>query len=687
MTVDDLVAYWPLAAARNARDWIDANIPAGTVDRVVAQLRLGRGDPQLAVDFDYSGLVAEYVDGMSPIVEASGTGHVTSGELFLGMEAGHVAPAPGRIDLGGSSLVISGFWDKVTPADIALKAEGPAEAVLALIDQPPLGLIGRLGRDLGAVKGRTRVEAGLVVPLVKDLRVAELEVAARAVLSDIAMRFALEPGRAVDVRADRLELAADTDALRLVGDARVDGAPIGIDWREDYGGAAGGRVLVLTGAATPALLAAAGATDLPIEGAPRFELTLRQSDGGPLGFTLDADLRPARLEIAALDWVKEKGVRARLHAEGTQGDGLDISVLRLDSPGLDAEGALRLTAGGGLERAEFGQVRMAGLGSFAASAAPGGDGVLDLRLTGRLLDLSDRLGDVSGGGEGRGGAKGGDAADPVRLSFDLAELRLTEKVALTPASGRIAQTAAGGLSGRIEGGLGPRAAVVVDLDMPGGGPGGGPGSAPGKVTITSPNAGEALHAAGLYSGARGGTLTVNVRTGTPERPGLSGQARIEDVVVRSRSTFRDVLRDGGLSDAEAEVSSGGMRFRKVWVPFRYRDGRLTLTDAIAASPALAIKLNGTVDEATEQVDLVGVLSPAYVLTGALNEIPLIGEILGGRGEGILAMTFRLRGDMRDPRFTVNPLSVLAPGFLRRIFTQPSSETSPDFRERISRQDR
>jgi hypothetical protein len=165
---------------------------------------------------------------------------------------------------------------------------------------------------------------------------------------------------------------------------------------------------------------------------------------------------------------------------------------------------------------------------------------------------------------------------------------------------------------------------------------------------------------------------------------------MEDVVVHSQSTFRDVLRDGGLAEAGAEVSSGGMRFRKVWVPFTYRDDRLTLTDAIAVSPALAIKMNGTVDEATDRVDLVGVLSPAYVLTGALNEVPLIGQILGGRGEGILAMTFRLRGDIRDPRFTVNPLSVLAPGFLRKVFTRPGPddpESLDEFRERISRQGR
>lgn len=672
MTVDDLIAFWPLASATNARSWIDEHIPVGRVDRLTAQMRLGRGDPLLALDFDFSGLRTEYVTGMSPIEQARGTGHVTFNDLFLEVDAGDVTPQPGQlIEIGGSSMVISGFWGDVTPADIALEARGSAAAVLALIDQPPLRLISKLGRDLDAAAGAVSVTADLVVPLLKDLDVEDVAVAAHAVLSDIAMPFALDPGRSVDLSAERLELAADSEGLRLSGDAQVDGAPLAIDWRESYGAGQDGRVLTLSGAATPALLAAVGASDLPMEGAPQIELLLRQSGDGPLGFTLEADLKPVRLEIAALGWTKLQGVPARLHADGTQGDGLEIETLRLDSPALDVGGSVSLAGDGSLRRADLEQVRMAGLGSFAATAGPAADGVLEVRLTGSRLDISDRIADAGGSGQ--------DAAEPVRLSFDLAELRLSEKIALAPAQGRIAQAADGGLAGRIEGRIDSRAPVVIDLDIPGAGA--------GEVTVTSPNAGEALHAAGLYSGARGGTLKVDVQTGTPETPGLKGRAQIEDVVVHSQSTFSEVLRDGGLSDAEAKVSSGGLRFGEILVPFALEDDLLTLTDAIAVSPLLAVKLNGTVNEKTDQVDLTGVLSPAYVLTGALNEVPLIGEILGGRGEGILAMTFRVRGDVANPRFSVNPLSVLAPGVLRRVFTEPSQEVSDDFRERITRQGR
>jgi hypothetical protein len=234
------------------------------------------------------------------------------------------------------------------------------------------------------------------------------------------------------------------------------------------------------------------------------------------------------------------------------------------------------------------------------------------------------------------------------------------------------------MEGRVDGMLGA-APATIDFDLPEG--------APGRLVMTSPDAGAALRATDLYSDATGGTLEINAQIGTAEEPGLTGIARIEDLQVRSQSTFRSMLRSGGLDQAEQTVSTSGIGFRKVVIPFSYRGGLLYLDDAVASSPALALKVEGTVDERTDQVDLAGVLSPAYGLTGALNEVPLLGQILGGEGEGILAMTFRMSGPIEDPRFTVNPLSLLAPGFLRKIFTAPSGEVSEEFRENLTQRNR
>jgi hypothetical protein len=40
---------------------------------------------------------------------------------------------------------------------------------------------------------------------------------------------------------------------------------------------------------------------------------------------------------------------------------------------------------------------------------------------------------------------------------------------------------------------------------------------------------------------------------------------------------------------------------------------------------------------------------------------------GGQYEGLIAVNFRISGQATAPTLTVNPLSAVAPGFLRKLF--------------------
>ncbi len=69
------------------------------------------------------------------------------------------------------------------------------------------------------------------------------------------------------------------------------------------------------------------------------------------------------------------------------------------------------------------------------------------------------------------------------------------------------------------------------------------------------------------------------------------------------------------------------------------------------------------------MNLRGTLVPSYTLNSLLGNIPILGMLLtGGEGEGVFALTYRVRGSVESPTVSVNPLSVLAPGFLRRFVT-------------------
>jgi len=56
---------------------------------------------------------------------------------------------------------------------------------------------------------------------------------------------------------------------------------------------------------------------------------------------------------------------------------------------------------------------------------------------------------------------------------------------------------------------------------------------------------------------------------------------------------------------------------------------------------------------------------------------------GGRQEGLLGLSYRITGSAANPMLNVNPLSVLAPGFLREIFgaLDASARGDPQPRDR------
>ncbi len=60
--------------------------------------------------------------------------------------------------------------------------------------------------------------------------------------------------------------------------------------------------------------------------------------------------------------------------------------------------------------------------------------------------------------------------------------------------------------------------------------------------------------------------------------------------------------------------------------------------------------------------------PSTVSTPSSALCPLLGDLLKGRdNEGVFGITFAVQGKTSNPDVVVNPVSMLAPGFLRQIF--------------------
>jgi len=71
-----------------------------------------------------------------------------------------------------------------------------------------------------------------------------------------------------------------------------------------------------------------------------------------------------------------------------------------------------------------------------------------------------------------------------------------------------------------------------------------------------------------------------------------------------------------------------------------------------------------------------------------GQIPIVGLFLGGGDkEGLVGLTFEVVGPTGAPVLHPNPISVVAPGLLRKVFEFPSSVPGERYDPRTSYADR
>ena len=123
---------------------------------------------------------------------------------------------------------------------------------------------------------------------------------------------------------------------------------------------------------------------------------------------------------------------------------------------------------------------------------------------------------------------------------------------------------------------------------------------------------------------------------------------------------------GSLGGILNTLQGNGIAFKKLSSNLVYANNLIELKDAKAVSQALGISADGTINFNDSALNLRGAIVPMYALNSLLNNIPIVGDILTG-GEGIFAFTYSVEGKYTNPKVSVNPLSVLTPGFLRKLF--------------------
>lgn len=669
--VRDLLRYWPKSIAEGARDWIDTNMPAGRLGPVVVHTRIAEGaldapalpNDALDVQFPIRNATAVYIDGLTPLTNANGRAALEGDRFEATVESGMV----GTIKFANGKVVIENLHEHGAVAQTTARATGSMTELLQLIDHKPLNYPSRFKIDPKAMKGAATVDLNFRIPTLKDLRVDDVGIGVKAAVAGFS--YPLSPS--IKITDGAVTFQVDNKALRATGDVRMSGAPVNLDWTETFNpvGPFSTHAVVkgrMDDDARAALNFHVG--DL-ISGPTIVNATIDGVRGTIRSARMTVDLTPTTVKAEILNFRKAAGVPATaiVNAKFSGQNDIQSEEVTLTGGGLSARATVQFGTNGDLERVDV-PTLVAGANDFSVTLSDTTAGLV-LNMSGRSVD-GTALGarnpfQSSDKDQERPSSKIAASNKPFRISANLDKVILREGVTMSPFAFEVAgigdrpQTLA--LTGsfskteKLSGNI-----VTSDAGR--------------KLSIAADNAGQFFRGVFGFKSMRDGKLTVDVTlppaagTRDASAPDYSGTLSIKNFRIVDQPFLTRVFTAGSLEGLVNLMRNDGIVVDKFVLPFKAKDNVFTIRDARASGPSIGVSAEGFVDRGRNELGLRGAIAPLYGINSVLGAIPLVGDVLVSKqGEGVIGMSYSVSGNADEPKISMNPLSVLAPGIFRRIF--------------------
>jgi len=686
MPLSTLKKIWPKFIASGAREWVGERVNAGQLGGGTFQidfkagefaaLRQGTDIPNSAFNLELTGtgLEIQYIQKMPPIQTSDIVISMTGRSMKMDVSDGWILlPSGNKVSLGAGRFSVDDLRPKIELGRIEFQAAGSAQAVLELLDQEPFGYAREVGVKPSDLGGKVTGKFTIELPLIKDLEFEHVRLNGTANLVEARANGALG---GASIEGGEVTFHLSEKALDARGDILVNSVPAVMSWQRIF--------------------------DAPPEKQPELRLSavLDEASRAKLGIELNHMLRGPVPVIVLIDQIPVPGKRQKVRVQADLG-GAELILAHLGwrkPPGRAA--VLGFDIGQGVEknielqnfRVIGDDIAIDGWVSLGKNNWPvefffpdfSFNVITHLELSGKLT--KDKIWVVEANGPAYDGrqffkslfSSGQLTDDQPPGPKDAAGLKLTARIgamvgffdttvknvsiSLEKYKGRLAKVdVRGKLNGKsniavrlIEGGAGERV-----------------------ILAESEDAGAAFRLIGFYPRMEGGQASLKVTLDEQRAGNKAGTLWAKDFVILGDRVISEVISNAG-DDSSVSFGTEGdgkrrrrrqrIPFNQLEVPFAVGGGQFVLYNSYINGPQLGATIRGTVDIKNNHVDLGGTYIPLYGLNSALGSIPIFGSLLvGRRGEGVVGITYTVKGPASNPRVLVNPLSIVAPGILRQIF--------------------
>ncbi len=644
MTRARLLALWPEKAKIKTRKWVAENVYQGDLSNIDVAFRLVPGKaPQTYLSFDFSDAEVRFLRTMPNVQQGRGHASLLENRLVVSVDEGQITPPDsGPLLIIGSAFIMPDVTVKDGPPGIVrLNTTSPVTSVLSLLNRPPLNVMDKVNLPVDLAQGTANLAGTLSFPMKKGsdpkLTIFDFTGDLIALRSEVLVK-----GRSL--RSDKMSVVASNSSITIKGQGTLDGVAFDGGWSQPVG-VPGATSTVRADIALSQNTLDTFKIALPpgtLSGQGRAWFALDLTKGTVPKFSITSDLKGVRLAVPQVSWVKPAASTGKLTVSGRLGTVPQVDLLEIAGAGLTAKGSVALAPGGSLERVRFDRLTVGDWLNMPVDLVGQGPGrPAQVVVRGGSIDMRR----AAFGNSKPSGIKG----PPLLLNLD--RLEITDKIALTGMKGTfdLAQGLDGRFTATLNGGTAVSGRVV-------------PQNGRSAIQLSAADAGGVLRSANMIKQVSGGALSLTL---LPVGSGgaFDGRAIITDVRIKDAPAIAALVNAVSVVGLINELNGDGIYFDAVEADFRMTPNRVTLTKASATGASLGISMDGVFATDTGRLALQGVISPVYMLNG-------IASFMTRKGEGLVGFNYSLGGTAQEPSVSVNPLSALAPGFLRDIFRAP-----------------
>ena len=667
-------SLWPTNTANGAKKWVHKNLSNGVIndlslradiplDSYKISRKLDKKDINL--EFNFNEMTVSFLKEMDSIYNSSGNAVLDGKSFEVNLKKGQVLGKNHQsIDIFNSKFIAKEITKKHGPAEILINAKGSINDVLIFIFQHPRNFKRFVPLKLKNISANSELKVQFNFPLKSKLKFEEFIINSKTKLTDISVNDIFSR----DFKSNLLTMDLTNDGLDIVGKVNFRNQVMNLVWEQDFKKKDNSTSISLSGSINDKMINNFISDKLKFSGTVDFEANFLGNSFNLKEGDLFFDFRNTKIESYILDWAKPKFSSMFLESNINFLDNKEINFynFKIEGPLIQVDGNFKFKNNRitniSLEKFKSYSSRDIISNNFSLKYTNSFSSLLELSLLGDVLSIGrdglSSLMNVNNSSDNYENIMINIFFDELRSksknNFKNAQFFYNKKLnKLTDLSLNVFLNGESVIFGEVS--------EYKNIK---------------EIKLFTKNFESLIEVLGLNINLIGGPIHYKATIkDLDDLETFSGNLKVGEFSILKLPIFAKLLNIS-IPNLTFDNNSG-IEFKSASAKININSKGIYINDGVIKAKSdvpifdnsLGMSISG-IYGFSELTNIEGTLVPLASINMAPSKIPLIGELFKGdnKGEGLIGIKYKIYEDENGLiNIQSNPLSILTPGILQRIF--------------------